>query len=47
MSSKPTVDDALAAFLASDYTSLRATTRTFNILKSIVRDYIYGSKTYV
>ena len=45
MSSKPAVDDALAAFLAGDYTSLRAAARAFGVPESTVRDRAYGSKT--
>jgi len=45
IASKPAVNDALAAFLAGDYTSLRAAARTFSVLESTVYARIYGSKT--
>jgi len=45
MASRPAVNDALAAFLAGDYTSLRAAARAFGVPESTVRDRAHGSKT--
>lgn len=45
ISSKPAVNDALAAFLAGEYTSLRAATRAFSVPESTVRARTYRSKT--
>jgi len=45
MSSKPAVNDTLAAFLAGEYTSLRAAARAFGVPESTVRARAYGLKT--
>jgi len=45
MASKPAVNDALAAFLAGEYTSLRVAARTFSVLESTVRARVYRLKT--